>query len=132
MTPYFLFQIESHSFLIETHRLVEILQTYEIYDIPRSPKHILGFTAFRGSIAVLINLQSLLKVSPPTPKSRLIIFEYEHHNVGIIVDFVDMAHPLVSASTDLKHPLQTFLRQSYLHNDQIVRVLDLDALIKAL
>lgn len=130
INPYFLFEIASHTFLVETISLVEILKEYTIYPIPKSPKTILGMTSVRGSIVVLFNLRALLGIETPVPSSALLmIVECNTQKVGLVVDSVDIAQGLEAMQTDQAHPLQQYIVQSFSHNNAQTHLLDLELLL---
>ena len=131
MNPYFLFQIESYRFLIETHNLVEILTTYEIHAIPRAPPHILGLTSIRSSIVVILDMRHLLSLQHPAAQhARLVIVEHNNENFGILVDFIDAAQSLSEADPPTAHPLKSHIRDSFLHQDQVAHVLNIATLLR--
>lgn len=133
MNPYFLFQIGSHHFFIKTHRLVEILQTYEVHTIPHSPPHILGFAALQGTIIVLVNMHQLLRIPlPTTENARLMIFEYQGEKVGIVVDFIDVAHSFSEIKSPTNHPLKTHILNSFEHSGFVAHLLNMESLLNSL
>ena len=129
INPYFLFEIASHRFLIETISLVEVLNRYKIYPVPRAPKKILGMATVRASIVVVFNLRALLNIDSPPSKSLLMIAEHDGQKIGFVVDSVDIAQGFTESQSQSAHPLSNYISKSFSKDGVQAHLLDLESLL---
>jgi purine-binding chemotaxis protein CheW len=75
---------------IPISQVQEIIRISSITRIPNSPSHMEGVINLRGRILPVLNLRKRLKmpVSDITRKSRIIVTEINHKEIGLLVDAV--------------------------------------------
>jgi len=93
------FTLGSERYALDISLVREIVEIMQITPIPRAPPHITGVINLRGEITNIMNLYTLLGLSPiPSQKAqKIIVFMPEAaggNNVGILVDNVTSVTPV--------------------------------------
>jgi|HigsolmetaAR202D_1030399.scaffolds.fasta_scaffold00023_36 Chemotaxis signal transduction protein len=107
--------------------------------VPGAPPSLPGLINQRGAILTVVNMHVLLGLEQTVP-SRTSRYVYVHHEetdlaliADSVIDLIDIAADQVQALPTSLDPVRAQLLEAVVHHeDQIVALLDLDALLRVL
>lgn len=84
------FSAAGHLFVLDVHRVYELLRTAQVAALPGAHPAVNGVFAWRGRSVPLLSLSALLDPGTPTPRPRrIVVLQAEGHTLGLGVDAVD-------------------------------------------
>jgi Chemotaxis signal transduction protein len=93
---FLVFRMASQDFMVEIHRVQEVLQLREITPVPAAPSFVEGVIELRGKVVTVVDLRTRLEMPSiePGPRTRIIVFRSKRANFGLIVDSVARVLPI--------------------------------------
>lgn len=134
LLQFLVFRIGSLDFMIEIHRVQEVLRYRPITAVPTAPPFVEGVIELRGKVVTVLDLRKRLAM-PATeagPHTRIIVFRSKRANFGVVVDVVERV--LRVALQDIEPP-PDLPRGSQLivgvvkHSNKLYLILDLERLL---
>ncbi len=130
---YLTFRVDDEQYGIEISHVVEIITICAITWIPDAPDYLKGIINLRGSIIPVIDARSRFRKMSKEYDSLtcIVVIEYEHYTVGIIVDTVNevmyIPEEKISSPPSAKLKFQNqFIRNIGKIGDDVQLLLDLD------
>ncbi len=136
-TQYIVIQLGVEQYGIDIQYVDNIVRMQNITRVPKVPQYINGVINLRGEVipVMSIRLKMGYEVDEFTKSTRIIILKLEQHGtIGIIVDQVNEVVTLTNEqiekfSFDTKDEKSAWLSGVGKYNDQLISLLDLNAVI---
>lgn len=136
--PHAVARLAGEALAVPLTEVLEFAEPDTIYPIPRAPAHILGNANLRGEIVTVVDIRRLLQLpddEPPGPQAM--VCERPDGHAAIALDEVStVIHIDTEAirplpwSEERSHGNDTLVRGEYEHDDEILTVIDLPALLQ--
>lgn len=86
------FNLGNEEFAIDLNLIKQIVQPPPVTFVPRTRSYFLGVISVRGGVVTLVDLRQLLGLDPATitKTSRVLLFDTEEEQVGLLVDKVTL------------------------------------------
>lgn len=134
MRKFIVFTLGEDEYGIDVGRVIEVLKSFDIRQVPDMPAYIRGVLSVRGDVLPLVDMRIRFELEPMTIKERVILIRTRVGRVGIIVD--NVLEILELADSELKPPPEMFrgLRSRYLTGlgklqDRVIVLLNFDNLL---
>lgn len=94
------FSLDREEFGIPIRQVREVIEVGDITRVPQAPRHIRGVANLRGRILAVVEIRTLLGLSPAvlTSRSRVVVVEVHDRVLGILVDAVTQVVKLPTAA----------------------------------
>ncbi|UCC11902.1 MAG: chemotaxis protein CheW [candidate division WOR-3 bacterium] len=133
------FSLRNEWYGLDINQVIEISNLLEIFYIPSTPGYIRGTINLRGKIVPVVNLKRFfdLPETTTTQDTCIIIVEYEHMKIGLIVDSISevmelpvnlIQPPLVT----LERIKADFLEGEAEWDSKLIGLLDLNGIVNAI
>lgn len=121
---------------VDIRRIQEINRNVEMTPVPHAPEFVRGVINLRGDVATVIDLRTILGLTPAefTSKTRNVIIETDGEPVGLLVDRV--ADVITAQTADIEPPPANvggmdgrFFRGVYKLETELLVLVDVDAVL---
>ena len=134
LQPITLLSIEGELFGVDLKHVREFIHLPNLTSIPCSPQYIIGNFNLRGEIMTLLDLSSAMELPHSADRPKAVILEVDRQRIGVSVDEVHdviyLAHEdYLEFPSTISKEHQQFLSGAFDHQGQVVRLLDLAALL---
>ena len=94
------FALDREEFGVPIDQVFEVIRVGEITRVPQARQHVRGVTNLRGRILAVVEIRTLMGLSPAhiTPQSRIVVVGVHHRTLGILVDRVSQVVKLPATS----------------------------------
>ena len=135
-----MFSLAGAKYAMPLGQVIEISRAPRLMPLPNVPEWLLGVTNLRGDIISVVDLHAFLGLPYDTRNdaSRMCVVRAEQHELvtGLMVDRVDGLASLATESfggpsASMEGNINQYLQGVGEHDEQLLRVLDLDTLLQA-
>ncbi|MCK5140041.1 MAG: purine-binding chemotaxis protein CheW, partial [Thermodesulfovibrionia bacterium] len=134
VSKFVIFTVAHKEFGIPLERIVEIVKSQKITNLPKLPSFISGVINLRGAVIPLIDLRKRLGVEPVSLKERVIILKMHEEKIGLLVDDVKEIMDIEKEHIATPPSLFKGLKPEYLLSigkiaDRLVVILNIETLL---
>ncbi len=130
---YLTFELHGTAYGIEVSKVREIIGLMDMTRVPRTPSHFRGVMNLRGKIVPVLDLRMILgmEAPPDTHESRIVVFEANQAETGLIVDRVrevlTMSRESIGDTPEFGFEVYTdFVQGMGKHGDSVTILLDFE------
>jgi purine-binding chemotaxis protein CheW len=134
LLQFLIFRIGSQNFMIEIHRVQEVMRYRPVTPIPAAPSFVEGMIELRGKVVTVVDLRSRLGMPEVEPgsRTRILVFRSKRANFGVIVDAVERVMPV--SLEDIQPPPEVprgapFILGVVKHDENLYLILDLERIL---
>jgi purine-binding chemotaxis protein CheW len=136
---YLTFRAGSQLYALPTTAVTEVIRLLAVARVPQGPKALLGLANLRGTVVPVVGLRELLgqDSSPDIPEKLALVLD-QATSTALVVDSIDTLENVSSDRIESGHKAwdaqdtdKLFGAFKVEHTQQVAKILDIDALLKA-